>query len=40
MSDDPDRLLLKIEAQIFVGSVFAELQSVEFENARSKPHLD
>lgn len=35
MSDDPDRLLLKIEAQIFVGSVFAELQSVEFENARS-----
>ncbi|HMG05283.1 MAG TPA: DUF3108 domain-containing protein [Chthoniobacterales bacterium] len=34
MSDDADRLLLKIEAQIFVGSVFAELQSVEFENAR------
>jgi hypothetical protein len=40
MSDDPDRLLLKIEAQIFVGSVFAELQSVEFENARSQLHLD
>jgi hypothetical protein len=33
LSDDPDRLLLKIQAQIFVGTVFAELQSVEFENA-------
>lgn len=33
LSDDPDRLLLRIEAQIFVGTVFAELQSVEFENA-------
>ena len=32
LSDDSDRLLLKIEAQIFVGTVFAELQSVEFEN--------
>jgi hypothetical protein len=31
ISDDPDRLMLKIEAQIFVGTVFAELQSVEFE---------
>ena len=36
ISDDPDRLLLRLEAQIFVGSVFAELQSVEFENARPK----
>jgi hypothetical protein len=30
LSDDRDRLLLKIEAEIFVGSVWAELQSVEF----------
>ena len=37
LSDDPDRLLLRIEAQIFVGSVFAELQSVEFQN--TKPQL-
>jgi hypothetical protein len=36
LSDDPDRLLLKIEAQIFVGSVFAELQAVEVDNARPK----
>jgi hypothetical protein len=32
LSDDADRLVLKIEAQVFVGAVFAELQSVEFEN--------
>jgi len=30
LSDDADRLMLKIEAQVFVGTVFAELQSVEF----------
>ena len=30
VSDDDDRLLLRIEASIFVGSVFAELQSVRF----------
>jgi hypothetical protein len=30
LSDDRDRLLLKIDAEIFVGSVWAELQSVEF----------
>ena len=30
-SDDKDRLLLKIEADVFVGSVWGELQSVEFE---------
>jgi hypothetical protein len=36
ISDDPDRLLLRLEAQIFIGSVFAELQSVEFENGRPK----
>jgi uncharacterized protein DUF3108 len=30
LSDDADRLLLKIEAQVFVGSVVSELQSVDF----------
>ena len=30
MSDDRDRQLLKIQAEIFVGSVWGELQSVEF----------
>ena len=30
ISDDNDRLLLKVEAEVFVGSVWAELQSVEF----------
>ena len=32
LSDDPNRLVLRIEAQIFVGTVFAELQAVAFEN--------
>jgi Protein of unknown function (DUF3108) len=32
LSDDADRIILRIEAQIFVGTVFAELQSVHFEN--------
>lgn len=36
LSDDPDRVLLKIDAQIFIGSVFGELQSVEFENLKPK----
>jgi hypothetical protein len=31
VSDDTDRILLRIEAQVFVGTVFAELQSVQFE---------
>ena len=35
VSDDADRLILRIEAQIFVGSVFAELQSVRFDNPKS-----
>ena len=35
VSDDFDRILLRIEAQIFVGTVFAELQSVEFDNPKS-----
>ncbi len=30
VSDDPDRLLLRVEASVFVGKVFAELQSVRF----------
>ncbi len=33
VSDDRDRILLRIEAQIFVGTVFAELQSVRFDSA-------
>ena len=40
LSDDPDRLLLRIQAEIFVGTVFVELQSVEFDDARSSSHLD
>ena len=34
ISDDSDRLLLRTEAQIFVGTVFAELQSVRFEEMK------
>jgi hypothetical protein len=34
ISDDADRLILRIEAQIFVGTVFAELQSVQFDPAK------
>lgn len=34
LSDDPDRLLLKIEAQVFVGSVVCELQAVDFDNPK------
>jgi hypothetical protein len=33
VSDDAERLVLRIEAQVFVGTVFAELQSVRFDNA-------
>lgn len=32
LSDDSDRLLLKIDAQVFVGSVICELQSADFES--------
>jgi Protein of unknown function (DUF3108) len=35
VSDDPDRILLRIEAQIFVGTVFAELQSIKFDAPKS-----
>jgi len=34
ISDDNDRMLLRIEGQIFVGTVTAELQSVTFERAQ------
>jgi Protein of unknown function (DUF3108) len=34
VSDDANRILLRVEAQIFVGSVFAELQSVRFEEVK------
>jgi hypothetical protein len=34
ISDDPDRLVLRVEAQIFVGTIFAELQSVRFEGVK------
>ena len=35
ISDDADRLILRVEAQIFVGTVFAELQSVRFDKSKS-----
>ncbi len=34
ISDDANRMLLRIGVQIFVGTVFAELQSVQFESPR------
>jgi uncharacterized protein DUF3108 len=34
VSDDAERLLLRIEAQVFVGTVFAEVQSVGFDNPK------
>jgi hypothetical protein len=40
LSDDPDRLMLRIEAQVFIGSVVAELQAVEFENPKTAGHRD
>jgi len=35
VSDNSDRLLLRVEASIFVGTVFAELQSIRFPNEKS-----
>ncbi len=32
VSDDSDRMLLRVEGQIFIGSVTAELQSARFES--------
>jgi len=34
VSDDAERIILRIEAQVFVGTVFAELQSVRFDNPK------
>ena len=34
VSDDAERLILRIEAQIFVGTVFAELQSMHFDASK------
>ncbi len=34
VSDDSDRLLLRAEAQIFIGNVFAELQSIQFDKPK------
>jgi len=34
VSDDAERLLLRVEAQVFVGTVFAELQSLRFDNPK------
>jgi Protein of unknown function (DUF3108) len=33
ISDDTDRMLLRVEGQIFIGSVTAELQSAHFEKS-------
>jgi len=35
VGDDTDRILLRIEAQIFVGTIFAELQSVRYETPKA-----
>ncbi|HEX3817970.1 MAG TPA: DUF3108 domain-containing protein [Chthoniobacterales bacterium] len=35
ISDDSDRLLLRIEGGVFIGTVFAELQTVEFPKGKS-----
>lgn len=34
LSDDADRTLLKIEAQVFIGSVSCELQSIDFASPK------
>jgi hypothetical protein len=34
LSDDADRLVLRIETQVFVGTVFAELEAADFGNAK------
>ena len=34
LSDDTDRLVLRIETEVFIGTVFAELESVQFENPK------
>ena len=34
VSDDADRILLRAEAEVFVGTVYSELQSVQFESGK------
>lgn len=34
LSNDADRLILRAETQVFIGTIFAELQSVQFETAK------
>ena len=34
VSDDRERVILRIEAQVFIGTVFAELQSMRFDNPK------
>lgn len=36
VSDDADRMLLRAEAEVFIGTVFAELQSLQFDGAVDK----
>ncbi len=36
VSDDAERLILRIDAQVYVGTVFAELQSVRFDNLNQR----
>jgi len=36
VSDDSDRLLLRIEASVFIGTVFAELQSIRFPGGKRR----
>jgi Protein of unknown function (DUF3108) len=36
VSDDAERLILRIDGQVFVGTVFAELQSVHFDNPNQR----
>lgn len=35
LSDDADRVILRAEAQIFIGTVFLELRSAQFEHPKS-----
>jgi hypothetical protein len=35
ISDDANRIPLRIEAQIFVGTVFAELQAMRFDQDKT-----
>ena len=39
VSDDSDRILLRVEASIFVGTVFAELQSITFPERQTVERL-